>query len=555
MKSIFLLLLVSALAACAQTPVITQVLNNYGLINAGTLAQGAIFIVKGSSLSDQTTALQNTPLQTSLQGVTIRITVGSVTTQAPLYYVLPQQLAGILPSSTPTGTGTLVVANNGRTSAAAAITVIRSGFGALALNGAGTGGAAVHDASYTLLSNTNATNPGKAVIFYGSGVGPTTGNETVSQEGANASGDLIGIPITVQIGGKPAQVLYRGRTIYPGLDQINVVIPTLDAGSYSCTVTVQITTNGVAANVLTIPVAASGSTCTTPTTGGGGNISVTPTSAEIAAWSAANAYRTGTVGLLRSTGYSARDTNAGVVTSVTKSHGFTANFNRLSGSDVSRSLSTAANAALIPEAGKCSILTNTNPFPNIAIGYLDAGASVSSNGPNGTQIAVKTVLPSQLVYLAASVPSTYIGPGRYTFSGTGGPDIGAFSGTLTLAPDLVWTNTDDAKVITRVNGLLVQWSGGDPAELVTINGQSFTSAGSVAIFYCWQNQSAGQFSVPASILNQLPGSTVTGSGATSVVTRGSLNIFSMSQTRLTAPGMDYLVGSGEWSTSVAAQYK
>ena len=494
------------------------------------------------------------PLQTTLQGVTIRITIGGVMTQAPLYYLLPQQLAGILPSSTPTGTGTLVVTNNGRSSAAAAITVVKSAFGALALNGAGTGAAAVHDAAYTLLSNTNATNPGKAVIFYGSGVGPTTGNETVSQEGTNASGDLTGISVSVQIGGKTAQVLYRGRTIFPGLDQINVVIPTLDAGTYSCTVTVTITTNSVQANVLNIPVASSGNTCNTPGTGGGGNTSTTPTQSEIDTWTAAGSYKTGTVGLLHTTGYSVRDnTSGGIVTNITKFDSFTANFNRLSGSDLARSLSTGANALLIPTAGQCTVLTTINPFPNIAIGYLDAGPSISSNGPNGTQIAVKTVQSTQLVYVANNIP--IIAVGRYTFSGSGGPDVGAFSGPLDVAPELVWTNTDDAKVVTRANGLSIRWTGGDPNELVTITGQSFVSATNVGRFICWANNSAGEFAVPANILNQLPASTVTTAGPATAVTRGSVNVFTMSQTRLTAPGMDYLVGSGEWSTTVTSQYK
>ena len=556
MKCIPALLLLSAGGAFAQTPVINQILNNYGLVNSGTVAQGAIFIVKGSNLSDQTTALQSVPLQTTLQGVTIRITVGGVTTQAPMYYVLPQQLAGILPSNTPTGTGTLVVTNNGRTSAAAAINVVRSGFGALALNGAGTGGAAVHDASYNLLSNTNATNPGNAVIFYGSGVGPTTGDETVLQEGANASGDLTSISISVQIGGKAAQVLYRGRTSFPGVDQINVVIPTLDAATYSCAVTVVITTNNVQANVLTIPVAASGSTCIPPNTGGGGNTSTTPTQSEIGAWSGAGTYKTGTVGLLHTTGHNVRDNNSGgTVTTMSKTGGFTANFSRLSGADVARSLSAAANALLIPTAGQCSVLTTVNPFPNITIGYLDAGPSINSSGPNGAQIAVKTVLPTQLVYLASNVPNTYIAPGRYTFSGQGGPDVGAFSGTLDLAPELVWTNTDDAKVVTRANGLPIQWTGGDPTQLVTITGQSFTSPSNIAIFFCWANNSAGQFTVPANILNQLPASNVISAGAATVVTRGVVNVYSMSQTRLAAPGMDYLVGSGEWSVTVTSQYK
>ncbi len=192
----------TAFAAFAQTPVVTQITNNYSGINSGSLAQGAIFFVKGSNLADQeTTSLQNVPLQTNLRSVQIRVVVSGTTTFAPLYYAFNGQLAGILPSNTPAGTGTLVVINNGRSSAPAALTVVRSAFGMLTLNGAGTGPAAVHNDAYALLASSNSTNPGKAVIFYGSGLGATAGNETVEQTGANASGDLTTIPITVTIAG------------------------------------------------------------------------------------------------------------------------------------------------------------------------------------------------------------------------------------------------------------------------------------------------------------------------------------------------------------------
>lgn len=302
-----------------------------------------------------------------------------------------------------------------------------------------------------------------------------------------------------------------------------------------------------------MPIAASGNTCSSTTTGG--NTSVVPTNQEISAWSAANAYTSGTVGLLHTTGITVRETNAGVtVTNVTKSDGFTANFNRLAGADVARSLSAAANASLVPVAGVCSVITSAiNPFPAITTTYLDAGPSILSNGPNGTQTAVKTVLPTQLVYVANNV-STIL-PGRYIYSGTGGPQVGAFSGTLDLAPELLWTNSDDAKVVTRGNGLTVQWTGGDPNELVNITGQSAVSATNFAQFFCWANNSSHQFTVPASILNQLPVSPVTTAGSVTTVTRGNVTIFSMSQTRLTAPGMDLLIGSGEWSITVSAQYK
>jgi len=108
------------------------------------------------------------------------------------------------------------------------------------------------------------------------------------------------------------------------------------------------------------------------------------------------------------------------------------------------------------------------------------------------------------------------------------------------------------KVVTRSEGVTVQWSGGDPDQLVTITGQSAVSASNFAAFNCWANNSAGQFTVPASILNQLPASPVSSAGA---VSRGSLTIFSYFSTRLTAPGVDLFTASGEWSVTVTSQYK
>lgn len=323
-------LILSAGAVLAQNPAVTEILNNYSLANASTVAQGTNFIVKGTNLADQeTTTLQSVPLRTNLKNGQIRIIVSGTTTFAPLYYALKSQLAGILPSNTPVGTGTLAVINNGKTSSTRSITIARSGFGLPTINGGGSGAAATHDQAYTLLNGENATNPGKAVIFYGSGLGPTTGNEAVAQTGANASGDLVSIPITVLIGGKQAQVLYRGRTAFPGLDQINVLIPNLDGVVYGCNVAVLITTNGVQANAGTIPVSQSGSSCPVSSSSGG-NSGVATTEEEVNRWIAAGTYTTGGVGLGRSTSYSVDDFNNGAVI-VTQQDSFSAAFNRLGG--------------------------------------------------------------------------------------------------------------------------------------------------------------------------------------------------------------------------------
>jgi uncharacterized protein (TIGR03437 family) len=571
MKRILTLLALSTGALVAQTPAVTEILNNYGLSNAGTVAQGCIFIVKGSNLSDQTTSLENVPLQTTLRGVQIRITVGGSTTLAPLYYVLPQQLAGILPSNTPVGTGTLAVVNNGRTSSSAPITVVRSAFGALTLNGAGTGSAAVHDSAYALLSNSNSTNPGNAVIFYGSGVGPTAGNETVDQLGANASGDLTGIPISVEIGGKAAQVLYRGRTQFPGLDQINVVIPTLDANGYSCTVAVVIRTNNVFSNTVTIPVAPSGNTCTTQNTGGGGGNtggSTTPTPAEINSWIERGSRTAGNVSLNRSTSYSTTDTiGAGGVTAVstiTKRDSIAGQFTRTSGPDLAKLLRNELPPGfpnLQPGPGSCVVYTAaglTNPFPNITSVNLDAGAQLTSNGPNGAQVAprLNNQVAGPTYNTPNSFPNTYLSAGGYTLSGPGGADVGSFSGSLTVAGELAVTNPDDFKIVNRGNAATIRWTGGEPSTVLTISGDSITSTGQGAGFVCIENTSAGQFTVPASILSQLPASQTIGAGGFNLVTRGTFSLTAGGRgNRATASGTDILILNNFWLWTFTSEYR
>src|SRR5580658_3652759 len=87
-----------------------------GLPNSG-IAQGSIFIIDGSGLGpDLLNQVQAYPLPTSqgLSGVTLQVTVGSVTQTCIMIYVYDSvQIAAILPSATPTGAGTLTVTYNG----------------------------------------------------------------------------------------------------------------------------------------------------------------------------------------------------------------------------------------------------------------------------------------------------------------------------------------------------------------------------------------------------------------------------------------------------------
>src|SRR5579862_3092031 len=151
MKSIRILCFVTGLtlaacAALAQTPTITLVANasSYtppGLPNSG-IAQGAMFIVKGSGLGPATFVVAATfPLQTAIAGTSVSVTAGGKTVAGIMYYSGSTQLAAILPSSTPTGAGTLTVTYNGQTSAAASINVIQNGLGIFTVSQSGAGDA------------------------------------------------------------------------------------------------------------------------------------------------------------------------------------------------------------------------------------------------------------------------------------------------------------------------------------------------------------------------------------------------------------------------------
>src|SRR5215469_7023132 len=263
-RPIFLIAFAPVFAIAQTPPDIVAVQNNYSYTlpfapNYG-IAQGSIFIIVGSNLAGASTGLQGTyPLPTNLAGVNVTVTVNDTVTHPILYYVTPNQIGAILPSLTPVGSGTIAVTNSGQTGTAP-IQVVQSAFGIFTLNGAGTGPAAAFDAVGKPLSPTNPANPGGTITLWGSGVGPASGNEAILQTPAN----LTNIPIEVDVGGLAAAVAYHGRSIYPGLDQINLVVPpNVQPG---CWVSVVVRGASIG-NFATIPVAPAGQQCSDATTG------------------------------------------------------------------------------------------------------------------------------------------------------------------------------------------------------------------------------------------------------------------------------------------------
>src|SRR5579863_6646657 len=93
----------------------------------GSVAQGSIFNIFGSAMGPATISYATSlPLPTTLSGTSISVTVNGTTEQCVMFYTSAGQVAAILPSTTPIGTGTITVSYNGSPSPTAPVTVVPS---------------------------------------------------------------------------------------------------------------------------------------------------------------------------------------------------------------------------------------------------------------------------------------------------------------------------------------------------------------------------------------------------------------------------------------------
>jgi uncharacterized protein (TIGR03437 family) len=547
MKSIHICILLAVFPAVdrAQTPTITALTNNYSNIVPGLpdygIARGSIFVIYGSNLAPRVSGLQSVPLKSTLNGVSISVTVNGATTNPLILALSPNQIDAILPSAAQAGTGTITLTNNGATSAAAPIQVVESAFGILTLNQDGTGMASVFDVNSQLLGVTSAANPGDAITLWGTGLGPVSGDESVAQSQTNLS-----LPIEVDIGGVAAKVLYQGRSQYPGLDQINVVVP---AGVSGCAVSVAVVTGSNVSNFATIPVAASGRTCSDPMIG--------VSESQLQSILSKGTFSVGGISLVK-----ASVTGPGGVgegghpvpgpTTTTEVGG--ASYSKVS---VSPNFDFAALAQAV-SLGSCTVYAATGSAVSIPTGIapapLNAGQMINVAGPTGTQ----SIALANGGY-SARFPNGFLGAGTYRFdNGAGGPDVGPFSTQLTVPAPLTWSNMTSIYTIDRSSGVTVNWTGGDPSTYVTVSGVSLgDSAGGgqslYGYFSCAVPVSAGSFTVPPAVLQALPPSAVVegvSSSSLSVNNSTAPRPFSPSN-----PGLDYAFVQATFNIGLQVVYR
>ncbi|MBI4444033.1 MAG: hypothetical protein HY649_11760 [Acidobacteria bacterium] len=497
-----------------------------GLPNAG-IAQGSIFIVFGQNMGPASLVqVSSFPLPTSqgLAGTSVKVTVGGTTVDAIMLYTLAGQVAAVLPSNTPLGSGTVTVTYNNQTSNSAPVTVVRNSFGTFTLNQAGSGPGVIQnynsaaDAPFNTV--TEAARPGQVVILWGTGLGPVSGNEA----GQALPGDMANVNARVLVGGREAAVQYRGRSgCCVGIDQVNFVVP---QGVEGCYVPVAIQIGNVVSNYASMAISSSGKVCSDP----GGF-----TTSELDAARASGSFRLGSVSLSR-TILKFSEPGLPAMEFKTDSGGasfYSFAFNRFVQSQGLSGLSTI---------GSCVVSTfrsgGSAADPVTGTG-LEAGPAISISGPLGSKQLPRTAAGIYSAALSDPFGGTaYLEPGSYSVNngggGSGANAVGSFQVTHTIPATLQWTNEASISTVNRAQGVQVTWSGGDPNSNVQIIGSSSSSQGAGATFICVERTSAGNFTVPAAVLLALPPSATGPSGAGGILMVGS----STNPARFSATGLD-----------------
>jgi len=484
------------------TPTITQIQNNYSLLVSGLpnygIAPGTLFIIRGTNLASvpvsSITKLQDSTaaggIPTTLNGATITVTVGSFTAHPGMYYAGATQIAAVLPSGTPTGTGTITVSYNNATSNAATLTVVTSALGLDTYYGGGTGlGVATDATTYSVFSYTSSAKPLENIVFWGSGLGADTADSDVMY---TTTPHAISTPLTIYIGGIQATILYQGSSGFPGLNQINVTIPSSVATGCGISV-VAVTGTGsasVVSNLMTLPISANGGVCVDTGALGYNGTTLSGTTSN-------NGSSTGILSIVQTT-TPVSGTSGGLVTAA--------------GADFIRyppTTNTPNSGGGVTSLGNCSISGTINVTTGTAptLTGLDAG-NITIKGPTASQQLTNAVIPGQsgptgeYYYILAN---SFFPPtgGTFIFTGTGGKDVGAFTASISYTNPMVWTNMSAISTVTRASGQSITWTGGTPGTYVYIDGSSSSAAAS-ANFFCYAPVSAGQFTIPNYILLALP---------------------------------------------------
>jgi uncharacterized protein (TIGR03437 family) len=230
------------------------IVNAAGLVAGAAVAPGEFISIFGTNLASTTVASNQYPYNASLGGTQVLLGGQAL----PLQFVSPGQINAIVPYGTPVnGFQSLLIQNNNAYSLLESVVVATANPAVFTLSQSGQGAGAIivlkGDGSQFINTSTAPASVGDILEIYCAGLGPVS--PTVAD---GVAAPLLTLsrtvnPVSVIIGGQPAQVLFAGLAPgFAGLYQVNVVVPpgvaagasvsliVTEAGSSSPAVTVAI---------------------------------------------------------------------------------------------------------------------------------------------------------------------------------------------------------------------------------------------------------------------------------------------------------------------------
>lgn len=200
-----------------------------GVLNAASLASGAvapgeILTLIGSGIGPPI-ALQSASSATSavLGGMSVLFDGNP----APLLYAAPNQINAIVPYEVSGQNLTqMAITSGGQWIAGFSLSVAGSAPALFTLDGSGSGGGAILNQDSTINSALNPASRGTIVALYATGAGAMAPTPTDGQVTGNILANPT-LPVTVQIGGMAAEILYSGAApgLVAGLVQVNCRVP------------------------------------------------------------------------------------------------------------------------------------------------------------------------------------------------------------------------------------------------------------------------------------------------------------------------------------------
>ncbi len=482
---------IPCLAAAPNITLIANAASNLGFGPSGPIAQGAIFIIKGTGLGPDSITFAPAAFQTTtVAGTSVTITAGTFTANAPLYYTSATQVAALLPSNTPTGGATFTVTYNGQTSNPVGHGTAENSLGIFTIDSSGQGPGIVTYADYSLVSSYKASNcggpnttcgaanPGDTLILWATGLGPVNGDDA---SGSGLGVNMPNLPLKLWLGGVSAPVVYQGRSgCCVGEDQVVFTVP--DGVPTGCAVPLVVQIGNIVSNTVAMPVATGSRSC---------NI-LDPAIAQTDPAQLAGTIAIGAPEIdhfLNDSGSGFKDLVQNVFFSLIvppSLQPFAATF--------LASIPIGTCAAQLIGSG------DNSAFNNLTV--LDSGSSITVSGPNGSMTV--NAKPGGTATLSAA--GSFLTPGTYTISGPGGKDVGPFSATVTVPalPALTSPKGPAGLTVSRTKGITVTWTPNNSGTHVEVQIWSFVGNNVGIKIGCTAPVSAGTLTIPPYVTLALP---------------------------------------------------